>query len=1341
MAGFYVPKYQDSNSDSSSGGSSGGSSKLFVPAYSKYSYKTKQREEEDQLNAIKEPTKIDAAKLPDTFKLKSVDGKTEVEFKKDDFLKQWDAIGEQKKKLLFQQIQAEKGRGSEGAMIADKVLDQAGKYKGGLFDFAEGAEDKFFGGFRRSAARAFDFVTPGDQSEGVKKFLKDTQSTDEENIQYKGTGRLGQKVGSAGKGIAEAATMVVGSGAVTGGLKGTKAVQGLAQGGKVAQAASKAVPYVAGSATGSAIGAGIDIGAGNESQYKKNILLGTAADLVLPGVGKLAKAGKGAVAKGIGKGISESATGRPFADFEAGKFFDGNGKEVTIGRYQQLTQDPSLTRIENDINAGGGPGSLKLDRSPEELNRVLDQSIKENAEKYSVGKVRGAGKRFAAQVDPAYELAKIDTAYAKKQGINLNDLPADQRLEHKFDMALNSDREVDAIAKAKLPSGQSLTDVIKKYGEGTTTGKEFNNYLNARFDLEVRGKYKGKRKLIQAEDQELDALVKNYEARNPQALVDAQALKEYNDEMIRIGDRAGLFKPGEADEIINSYKTAVPLERVFPDDLARANIATRSTGSISKQSITDRIVGNTDIPLSNSFDRFVNRAKVAVGNKNRAELAKAYLERVQQGVAKGDLTVEAGLKTARKGVREDIQLLNKGIRRVEKKIQVDNRQIRRLQSEINRFEKEGLDIKLKGATQDPLPNLDPALISQLKTLDGKSNNTRAFVKTLMEAEPSQLKLLKDKVATREPKLAALFDKVEGERAIIDSNKALKTELKDITAQLMDDPTTGKQIVSGVIDGEPYKLEVPPEIAKVLQGLNSAQMDGVLKGLGVVNKAYRLTWTGFLAPVFAMKSVLYDLPMSVINSPQGFKTIGPSAVKEAMASIVGKSDFQDALKGFGAQTIGASKLGNFVAPSAEAIAAQRDIASRIKFNAKNPAQFIDSLDVLGGKLAEATRVRTAKAAYKDGIKKGLSNDEAMSNAAYAFNNILPNYRRTTHLIKGIDTIFPFTAASIAGTRSMAKAIKRNPKSFALKAAALGPAPMIGVAAYSMNSDAGQAYYEDMRASGKEYVLDNNFTVVMPWAKRDDKTGEWSGIYKIPVAPEFRPMNRTAWRSVQGATGGEGVKGTDIAGSIFDSLTGGLRDVDNPQKALVQILAGQDPMSGEDLVKGQMRDLPKEEQVFDSTSGAGRLLGRLSGNRISPIQGDKILGQFGATGRAIKSGNPVGEVGKDIRNTFVGGLSQTGNNAFYDAYQPAYQARTKANKKVSDLIEEGKPSEARMVAEEFNQSLNKRFERFMKTYADSDSYSPEWDDKLNELFIKTTPASFKSRQYAIKKRLEEEARYGQ
>lgn len=1045
-----------------------------------------------------------------------------------------------------------------------------------------------------------------------------------------------------------------------------------------------------------------------------------------------------------------------------------------------------------------------------DVNAIMNKAIDEQSGKYDNG-VLGKLKNWVGdQVDPFRSLAKIDKAYAKSQGIKHSDLAAGQSLEDLARRSAASEREAAGLFETKTSTGQSAKDLVMKYGGDSHAGQEFNNYTNAKFDLEFRQKHPGQAIMPNLSDKQLQDFTTSYEQRNPQALKDLATKKEVNNMAVDYMVKSGALSKAEGDVIKGSYKNAVPLERVFPDNLQRPQITGKNIGSIAKQTVVQRLVGGSDIPLSNSFDTMLNRVYKAVSQGNRAKLAQKILERAQQGHIDANLLVGAGNKEVRMMARNQIRDLNKGIRYLSKRITINNRQARRLQSELDKLNAAGLKTKLgeSAPTKAEMPTKTVTIKTVAahikdnapKTLDdlkqsylvkhalqkeygkgekaiqqmaadvvnggwtqlmalnkninkktamsiadqilkkpsiregsikvtegyaGRVPSTKKLVENLINRPSSEILRIQKKIATREPKLAAKLDEIVNYKTKIEANQAAKTDMKDVIIESQDASTTGKQTISGLINGEKFTLELPPDVAKSLQGLDQQKLQGVLKALSLVKKPFEVAWTGILNPVFAgMSFAFYDTPMSVINSPQGWKTLAPKAVMESLKSISSKSEFQQKLAHEGARPFGGSGASAFTRPDAKALAAQRNILSSIKYTASHPEVALSKLDVWGGKLANMTRTRVARAAYDDAIKKGLGEKAAMENATLAYRTIMPDFDTMSNLTRQINSIVPFYAASLAGTRSLGKALARDPVNTSAKLMALGIMPTVGITAFNLMQPAGQQYYADMQANGNTNDLDNNMVVVLPGASKDPQTGIWSGVIKVPLAPEFRAINQSTWRGVQGMMGGQGPSASKVALSLFDSVTGGVRTSENPLITTQKILAGQDPRTGKRLVDGSMADLPLNEQYYATTSDAGKKLGGLL--HTSPIQADKILGEFGLAGGTAKNGGrPIKAITDNVGNRFTGSYGEKASSAFFDAYTPAKAERDRTSKQINDLLLQGKKNQAARIADEYNQNLAKRFHHFFVTYSDSPAYDKSWNQLLDTLPISTSEKSFNTR----------------
>lgn len=527
------------------------------------------------------------------------------------------------------------------------------------------------------------------------------------------------------------------------------------------------------------------------------------------------------------------------------------------------------------------------------------------------------------------------------------------------------------------------------------------------------------------------------------------------------------------------------------------------------------------------------------------------------------------------------------------------------------------------------------------------------------------------------KLNSTIDQLAGSAGIKDARQALVEE----AIELRPDPLTGKQILSGFHEGVPVKIEVTPEIGRVLGGIGQSERNALIEGLLTLQKPFRSAWTGLLSPIFNLTSaIFYDPVAGFIISPKGTRTlVSPGAWGQFFKSFNSNSQFQRILKEGGAQVATGSQMSENVAASAKNIAAKQGLIPRLtfNFNPKNIKQSIQNLDAITGKLANANRTRIARVDYDAAIRAGKSPQEAQAAAVYAFNNYLPNYRRMSALAKDVDAFIPYTAASVAGTRSMGMAIRRRPIKTIAKMVGAGVVPAAALTIHNLSQDRGEEFYQDMIDSKKEYILDNNLIIVTPLAEKDPTTGEWTGIFKIPVAPELRGINKGSWVATREAVKGNGMAPAHVyAGALFDTMTGGLSPVTSTSEGVrfrtdnvspvisvpAALVTGVDPRTGRDIVPDYMKDKPKDEQVFDSTSDAAKAIAKKLG--ISPLQVSYVLGQFGATGRMAQGQSGIKE---ELKQRFTGAFGKSEGKAWYEGLEAKRKTlRDPKDKEAFDLV---------------------------------------------------------------------------
>jgi hypothetical protein len=189
-------------------------------------------------------------------------------------------------------------------------------------------------------------------------------------------------------------------------------------------------------------------------------------------------------------------------------------------------------------------------------------------------------------------------------------------------------------------------------------------------------------------------------------------------------------------------------------------------------------------------------------------------------------------------------------------------------------------------------------------------------------------------------------------------------------------------------------------------------------------------------------------------------------------------------------------------------------------------------------------------------------------------------------------------------------------------------------YSNNPDKTAEFYEDRQASGKEYILDNNFIVVTDGAERSE-TGEWTGVYKIPVPPEMRGANKSIWRTAKSLIEGQGLESPQVyATALFDSMTGQLSPVDpvmlaegqslgdaarpnlNPAINLGLTMAtGKNINTGNEVIPEDMKGREAKDQSYPWTGGVATSVGEAL--NMSPLKVQAFIDSFGAPAKAAQT----------------------------------------------------------------------------------------------------------------------------
>lgn len=478
------------------------------------------------------------------------------------------------------------------------------------------------------------------------------------------------------------------------------------------------------------------------------------------------------------------------------------------------------------------------------------------------------------------------------------------------------------------------------------------------------------------------------------------------------------------------------------------------------------------------------------------------------------------------------------------------------------------------------------------------------------------------------------------------------------AELMPDPTTGLQVLTGREGGQPFKIEITPEQARFLQGLGDEKLNVVLKSAKAIQAPFRNVLTGTLNFPFQVISAGWNAFISPTLSPQGIRVYGPKAVTEAFKSFNGNAEFQQLLRSKGAQQFTGNLEASSKITTAEALAAERDILSKTKFNITNPGKLWRLLDKPGAKIEGVQRTGIAKAAFDARLRKGGNEAEAIADAVYAYNNVLPNFGRASSFVRGVDSLAMYAGASQAGTRALLTAVKRDPVGVGTRLSLLTTG-LVGMSAAAFANESAQEFYEDMENSGKGYITQNNGIIMLPGAHKVTKEeaaqdpskreGEWEGVVKVPLPPEIRPIQNAIQAQMLANAQGEGVPLGTYAVALGDFLTGGVRTLSNPGTDLAYGLATNvDRFTGRDIVPPELQRKPVEEQKFSTTSEVAINIGKALG--VSPLKVDYVLSKAGLPGQSIKGigeeGGPIASTVNSVANRFTNTFGQKEGTKFFN-----------------------------------------------------------------------------------------------
>lgn len=780
----------------------------------------------------------------------------------------------------------------------------------------------------------------------------------------------------------------------------------------------------------------------------------------------------------------------------------------------------------------------------------------------------------------------------------------------------------------------------------------------------------------------------------------AKQVNEYSRKLLDYSVETGLIDKKLADELKNKYPHYVPLQRVFSEmekSQLPKGVGTRPIASLSRQSVVQKLKGS-ERDIESPIESLLLKTQDAInqGERNKAAKMLAQMSKLPDNPL-GIIPLRIRENVLRRiDIFKEANELGIEKRKIDLLINTKNQWARKLQSELNKLNKQGIEAYLKRPdTQEELiqpfvssikqkqyfnrPNIEtdtgdvfkgPATLTGQKFEDQyvqlNARQVRELINNLINESPDKIDAIKKKIALRDKKLAKTIEVIEDLQSKSDVLKSKRKELFDEARLIRDAESRGKGTISYLNNGITEVYEVPKEMETAAKSLNQEQLGLLGKIASMSTRILQMGATGLNVP-FVVSNVLKDEITGFINSNRAAKTslINPINYGRALFSALKHDDLYKEVtrNAAGGTSFDISRQAPDL--SVKRIRAGRSITSNTLYTVTHPGELLRALEDTIGRSEEFGRIKNY-GGYKEAmLKEGRTIQDAQLLAAKAARENTANFARRGSWGRVLNYAIPYLNAGIQGGRQLTRSFQNAPLETTGKIVATLYMPVTAATAWNLADDKRREVYEDI----SDYEKENNIIFIPPEPTKDAQ-GRWN-VIKIPIPPGLSNLTSLVRRPIEASAGLDPVKFSEIATNIISAGTG--VDVTSPTKLLssttpqltkvpLEFTLNKNLFTGEDVVPDFMSDRPPEGQVYDTTSGTARIIGKATNQSPLKIE-NAARTAFGGVGSQLlnTSDTVLNKMGK-IPDEQVGGESILGN--IERRFSKAYGGQT--DRDIKDLV---------------------------------------------------------------------------